>query len=67
MMTKLHLIFSVALVSACSISAADRPNILFVITEQNYADVMSGVMGEQFVKTPNLDALAKRGLRFDRG
>lgn len=66
MITKLQLILSVALVSACSIAAAERPNILFVITEQNYADVMSGVMGERYVKTPNLDALAKRGMRFDR-
>jgi choline-sulfatase len=66
MMTKLHLILPVALVSACSIAAAARPNILLVITEQNYADVMSGVMGERYVKTPNLDALARRGIRFDR-
>ena len=64
-MAKRHLILSLVLVSVCSIAAAQRPNVLFVITEQNYADVMSGVMGQRYVKTPNLDALAKRGMRFD--
>ncbi len=66
MMTKRCLITCAVIVSACSVSIARRPNILLIITEQNYADVMSSVMGERYVKTPNLDALAKRGLRFDR-
>ncbi len=66
MMTKRCLITCAVIVSACSVSIAQRPNILLIITEQNYADVMSSVMGERYVKTPNLDALAKRGLRFDR-
>ena len=64
-MTTRRLIMCGILVSACSVSTAERPNVLFIITEQNYADVMSGVMGERYVKTPNLDALAKRGMRFD--
>ncbi len=36
------MIFCGLLWAAVSVSAADRPNILFIITEQNYADVMSG-------------------------
>ena len=43
-----------------------RESMIHVFGMQNYADVMSGVMGERYVKTPNLDALAKRGMRFDR-
>jgi choline-sulfatase len=66
MMTKPTVILATLLWAAASVSAAERPNILFIITEQNYADVMSGVMGDRYVKTPNLDALAKRGMRFDR-
>ncbi|MFP6674465.1 MAG: sulfatase-like hydrolase/transferase [Pirellulaceae bacterium] len=54
------------LLFASSTFADDRPNILFIITEQNFADVMSCVMGDQYLKTPNLDALAQRGMRFDR-
>ncbi|PHS03106.1 MAG: sulfatase [Blastopirellula sp.] len=65
-MNKPSIILAGLLWAAVSVSAADRPNILFIITEQNYADVMSGVMGERYFKTPNLDALAKRGMRFDR-
>ncbi len=65
MPTKLVMIFCGLLGPTLSVSAADRPNILFVITEQNYADVMSCVMGDRYVKTPHLDALAKRGMRFD--
>lgn len=45
---------------------AERPNILFIITDQHFADVMSGVVGDEYIKTPNLDALAKSGVRFDR-
>ncbi|MDA0350337.1 MAG: sulfatase-like hydrolase/transferase [Verrucomicrobia bacterium] len=47
-------------------SAADRPNILFIMTDQHFADAMSGVMGNEYVKTPHLDALAESGVRFDR-
>ncbi|MDG2383443.1 MAG: sulfatase-like hydrolase/transferase [Pirellulaceae bacterium] len=65
MTTKLVMIFCGLLGATLSVSAAERPNILFVITEQNYADVMSCVMGDRYVKTPHLDALAKRGMRFD--
>jgi arylsulfatase A-like enzyme len=35
---------------------AERPNILFIMTDQHFADAMSGVMGDEYVKTPNLDS-----------
>lgn len=41
-----------------------RPNVLFVITDQHRADHV-GFMGNEVVRTPNLDALAARGTVFD--
>lgn len=58
-----------ALLSAllCSVgaSAADKPNILFIIADQHMVDALS-CAGNPYVKTPNLDRLAARGLRFTR-
>ncbi|MEL7158326.1 MAG: sulfatase-like hydrolase/transferase [Actinomycetota bacterium] len=42
---------------------ADRPNVLFVITDQQRAD-HCGFMGNRVVRTPNLDAVADRGTVF---
>ncbi len=41
-----------------------RPNILFVITDQHRGDHV-GFMGNDVVRTPNLDALAARGTVFE--
>lgn len=43
----------------------DTPNILFIITDQHRADHL-GCYGNSIVKTPNIDSLAGRGVRFDR-
>ncbi len=43
---------------------AIRPNVLFVITDQHRADHV-GFMGNDVVRTPNLDALAARGTVFE--
>ncbi|GAB5561269.1 MAG: sulfatase-like hydrolase/transferase [Synoicihabitans sp.] len=40
-----------------------RPNILFVITDDHQADAL-GTAGHAVVKTPTLDQLAARGVRF---
>ena len=45
--------------------AADRPNFLFIITDQQRADHL-GCYGNSILKTPNIDRLADRGLAFDR-
>ena len=43
----------------------DRPNILFISTDdQPYRTVSCYPEAYKFVNTPNLDALAKRGVRF---
>lgn len=40
------------------------PNILFVMTDQHFADAMSCRMGDQYIYTPAMDSLAKRGTVF---
>lgn len=50
--------------SHCQISN-DKPNFVIVMTDdQGYGDV--GYMGNKEIKTPNLDDLARSGLRLDR-
>ena len=44
--------------------AADRPNFVFIITDDISPDDLS-VYGSSVAKTPNLDAMAARGLVFD--
>lgn len=43
----------------------DRPNFLFLMTDQHRADWL-GCAGHPVVKTPNLDAIAAQGTRFDQ-
>ena len=59
-------IYGVSAVAACSVPAAERPNILLIMTDdQGYGDV--GFNGSTDVKTPNLDRLAADGLVFENG
>ncbi|NOX29599.1 MAG: sulfatase-like hydrolase/transferase, partial [Actinobacteria bacterium] len=41
-----------------------KPNVLFIITDQQRADHV-GFMGNNVVRTPNLDSIAARGTVFD--
>lgn len=43
----------------------DRPHILLIMTDQHRADWL-GCAGNPGVRTPHLDALAERGVRFSR-
>jgi iduronate 2-sulfatase len=43
--------------------AADKPNVLFICVDDLKPTV--GCYGDQLAKTPNVDRLAARGLRFD--
>lgn len=43
-----------------------KPNILMIITDQQFADCMSCVMGDTWLKTPHMDQLAENGTRFTR-
>ena len=47
-------------------SADGRPNILFIMTDQQFADIMSCRMGRRYIHTPAMDSLAARGMLFTR-
>ena len=44
-------------------AASERPNILFIMSDQHRHDYV-GCAGAKFIRTPNLDSLAARGVRF---
>jgi len=46
--------------------AAERPDIVLIMTDQQFADAMSCRMGDQYIQTPTMDGLAKTGTLFTR-
>ena len=57
--------FAVLLIAfAAPAAAADKPSVLFVVAD-DLRDTL-GCYGHPLAKTPNLDRLAARGVRFDR-
>ncbi len=46
-------------------SESTRPNILFVLSNNQAASLL-GAYGNTDIKTPNIDRLAKEGIRFNR-
>lgn len=60
---RLLLLFLVLFVILFNSSAQDRPNIVFILSDDaGYADF--GFQGSQDFKTPELDKLARNGIRF---
>ena len=51
------------LISGCSLHAQPSPNILFITVDDLNTDL--GAYGHPIVRSPNIDALAERGIRFD--
>ncbi|MBI4876152.1 MAG: sulfatase-like hydrolase/transferase [Acidobacteria bacterium] len=45
---------------------ASRPNLLIVMTDQQFAGSMSCRMGDRYLRTPNMDRLAANGMLFTR-
>lgn len=56
-------IIALLLVSAGSLLATDRPNVLFILCDDLRPDAL-GCYGSKHVKTPNIDRLANEGVRF---
>ncbi|MDB4500549.1 arylsulfatase [Akkermansiaceae bacterium] len=57
--------FIFSLLSAVTLSAADKPNIVFILADDlGYGE--AGCYGQEKIKTPHLDQLAKEGMLFTR-
>ena len=50
---------------AVSLSAEERPNIVFFFADDQTTSTL-GCYGNPIVQTPNIDSLARRGMRFER-
>lgn len=66
----IRLVFTVAIFAGilfCRTSAAERPNILFIYTDdQSYKTLSCYPEAPDWVHTPNVDELARGGIRFER-
>ncbi|HXK60618.1 MAG TPA: sulfatase-like hydrolase/transferase [Acidobacteriota bacterium] len=47
-------------------ASVSRPNLLVIMTDQQFADAMSCVIGRRYIHTPHMDSLAATGMRFTR-
>jgi len=53
------------LVLSCTLPAAPKPNIIYILADDlGYGDL--GCYGQKTLKTPNLDRMAREGMRFTR-
>ena len=57
-------LFGFLLLASTVDAANDRPNILFILSDQHAANVL-GCYGDAIVRTPNLDKLASEGFLFN--
>ncbi len=53
-------------IQASFAQSKEKPNIVIIMTDQQFADAMSCVMGNEYLCTPNMDLLAEKGVRFTR-
>lgn len=60
---KSALIFFVSAVSTAVGFAVERPNVVFILTDDQRSDAL-GCMGHPHLKTPHIDRLAKEGILF---
>lgn len=62
---RLSCLLTVLLLICGSVNAAPRPNILFIMSDDHAYQAMS-CYGSRVNQTPNLDRIARDGMRFDR-
>ena len=60
----LTILCTIVLSFLTSIKAADRPNILWVVSEDNSHHWL-GCYGNEQVETPNIDQLATDGVQYE--
>ena len=63
--TRQFLFAAMLFVSSGVAASADRPNILFIMSDDHAVRAVSAY-GDSIVQTPNIDRIAEGGLRFDR-
>src|SRR5881409_2868073 len=56
-------LFSLAVGTAAKAAPAERPNVLFILCDDIRWDAL-GYAGNPYVKTPNIDRLAREGVQF---
>lgn len=61
----LTLVAALAPLAVATAANSAKPNVLFLITDQQTVGALS-CAGNPYVKTPNLDRLAARGMRFEK-
>src|ERR1051326_5820200 len=62
-MNRRQFITSVTAAAAANAAAPERPNIVFLMADQFREDAL-GVSGNKWIRTPNLDRLARGGVHF---
>lgn len=57
------LVLVIIFADLCYAQQSAKPNVIFILADDlGYGDI--GVFGQKLIKTPNIDALAKNGIRF---
>lgn len=59
------LVLSAVLLAGSFVSAAERPNILFIMSD-DHANAAVSAYDDTLVQTPNIDRLAREGMLFER-
>ncbi len=57
-------IINLLVLVSVSVFAQQKPNVLFIMTDELSAETMSINLGTKFINTPNIDYLASHGVRF---
>ncbi|HQR41622.1 MAG TPA: sulfatase-like hydrolase/transferase, partial [Gemmatales bacterium] len=61
----MRFIISLLLIMPLPLVAQERPNIVFILAD-DLGCFELGCYGQQKIKTPNIDRLAERGMKFTR-